>query len=65
MNLCIEEGKTHVARQAEKSGIGDYTLDAEHRDVYSSLSNVYGDIAEKLYVESRIKITAVGKPKGS
>jgi len=65
LNRCIEEGKTHVARQAEKSGIGDYTLDAEHRDVYSSLSNVYGDIAEKLYVESRIKITAVGKPKGS
>ena len=40
-------------------------MEVEHKDIYSSLSSVYEDANNKLYVESRIKITAVGKPKWS
>ncbi len=63
LDQSIQKGKVYVARQAEKSGIGDFKIEIEHKDIYSSLSNVYEDTNNKLYVESRIKITAVGKPK--
>jgi len=62
---CLEKGKVFVAAQAERSGIGQYKLDVEHKDVYSSLSRVWGDEDNALYVESRIKITAIGKPRWS
>jgi len=65
LDHCIKQGKEHVSHQAEKSGIGDYKIEVEHKDIYSSLSNVYEDASNKLYVESRIKISVVGKPKWS
>jgi N-methylhydantoinase A/oxoprolinase/acetone carboxylase beta subunit len=65
VHYCIEKGKNHVAAQAEKSGIGQYKLDVEHKDVSSSLSRTWGDEENALFVESRIKITAVGKPRWS
>jgi N-methylhydantoinase A/oxoprolinase/acetone carboxylase beta subunit len=65
LNQSIEKGKVYVAHQAEESGIGECMIEVEHKDKYSSLSNVDDDENNKLYVESRIKLTAVGKPRWS
>ncbi len=55
--LC--EAKKHAALAAEKSGAKDYEMVINHEDVFASNANKENNI----YVESRIEVTAVGRPE--
>jgi len=56
---ALEEAKRYAARAAEKAGAKNYELIVNHQDVYANASMIENDI----YVESRIEITAVGRPE--
>jgi N-methylhydantoinase A/oxoprolinase/acetone carboxylase beta subunit len=59
-----EMGKDYVYRQANSSGASDIELMIEQKDKYSTYtSQVLGSNDEdRIFIETRIKISAVGKP---
>ncbi|ATW26491.1 hydantoinase/oxoprolinase family protein [Candidatus Formimonas warabiya] len=56
---ALEEAKRRAAYAAEKAGAKDFELVINHEDVYATASMIENDI----YVESRIEVTAVGRPE--
>lgn len=56
---ALEEAKRRAALAAEKAGAKDYELLVHHEDIYATANMIEGDI----YVESRIEVTAVGRPE--
>ncbi|HHT62948.1 MAG: hydantoinase/oxoprolinase N-terminal domain-containing protein [Bacillota bacterium] len=56
---AIAEAKRRAAWAAEKSGAKDYELLVHREDVYASAYMIEGDI----FVETRIEVTAVGRPE--
>ncbi|SJZ30350.1 hydantoinase/oxoprolinase family protein [Selenihalanaerobacter shriftii] len=55
-------GKEYVKDIAKRSGATDLKVTVDHEDVYSSFSQLDPD-KKDLYVESRFKIVAMGRPK--
>ena len=60
IEYALEDGKKHASMAAQKAGAKDFELVVNHEDVY-----VKGtlDDEDKVYIESRIEITAVGRPE--
>lgn len=58
VEYALAEAKTRAASAAEKAGCKDFELVINHEDVYVNGNMVENDI----YVESRIEVTAVGRP---
>lgn len=60
IDYALEDGKKHASLAAQKAGAKDFELVVNHEDVY-----VKGtlDDEDKVYIESRIEITAVGRPE--
>ncbi|MEL7564629.1 MAG: hydantoinase/oxoprolinase family protein [Dehalobacterium sp.] len=56
---ALTEAKKRAVFAAEKAGAKDYELLVNHEDVYAKANMIEGDI----YVESRIEVTAVGRPE--
>jgi len=56
---ALTEAKKRAVYAAEKAGAKDYELLINHEDVYAKANMIEGDI----YVESRIEVTAVGRPE--
>lgn len=56
---ALAEAKRRAEGAAEKAGAKDYELLVNHEDVYARAFMIDGDI----YVESRIEVTAVGRPE--
>jgi len=55
-----ENGQNYARDRALKSGAGDIQVIVNSKDIRTYLSRQWGDT---LYVETRIKITAMGRPK--
>ncbi|ATW26338.1 hydantoinase/oxoprolinase N-terminal domain-containing protein [Candidatus Formimonas warabiya] len=55
---ALNEAKLRAIWAAEKAGAKDFDLVVNHEDVYANASMIENDI----YVESRIEVTAVGRP---
>lgn len=59
VSFALKEAKERAASAAEKAGAIDYELIINHEDVYANASMIENDV----YVESRIEVTAVGRPE--
>jgi N-methylhydantoinase A/oxoprolinase/acetone carboxylase beta subunit len=59
VNFALNEAKARAAATAEKAGAKNYELVVNHEDVYANTGMIENDI----YVESRIEVTAVGRPE--
>ncbi|WP_227762050.1 hydantoinase/oxoprolinase N-terminal domain-containing protein [Zhaonella formicivorans] len=57
--FALEEAKKQAALAAEKAGALDYELVVNHDEIYTGSAGAEKDI----YVESRIEVTAVGRPE--
>jgi len=55
----LAEAKRRVSEAAEKAGAGKFELVVQRDDVYANASMIENDI----YVETRIEVTAVGRPE--
>lgn len=55
----LEEAKRRAISSAEQAGAKNYELVVNHEDVYANKS----EADEGFYVESRIEVTAVGRPE--
>lgn len=56
---ALEEAKKRAALAAERAGAGNYELVVDHKDIYAGTPGSKDDV----YVESRIEVTAVGRPE--
>lgn len=56
---ALNEAKKRAKLAAEQAGAGDYELLINDEDVYAPTNIVEDDI----YIESRIEVTAVGRPE--
>ncbi|ATW27259.1 hydantoinase/oxoprolinase N-terminal domain-containing protein [Candidatus Formimonas warabiya] len=59
VEYALDEAKKRAVLAAEKAGAKNYELVVNHEDVYANASMIENDI----YVESRIEVTAVGRPE--
>ncbi|MCR6544059.1 hydantoinase/oxoprolinase N-terminal domain-containing protein [Dehalobacterium formicoaceticum] len=59
VEFALKEAKERAACAAEKAGAKNYELVINHEDVYANASMIENDV----YVESRIEVTAVGRPE--
>jgi N-methylhydantoinase A/oxoprolinase/acetone carboxylase beta subunit len=59
VNYSLKEAKARAALAAAKAGAKNYELVIDHKDIYANASMIEKDV----YVESRIEVTAVGRPE--
>ncbi|MFZ5944700.1 MAG: hydantoinase/oxoprolinase N-terminal domain-containing protein [Bacillota bacterium] len=59
-NYGLEEAKKQAAMVAEKAGAADYQLIVECENIYTSIGT---SGKKEVYVETRIEVMAVGRPK--
>ncbi|KXS40425.1 MULTISPECIES: hydantoinase/oxoprolinase family protein [unclassified Candidatus Frackibacter] len=62
VDYAKNKGEKYVRQRVELSGVTDIKVMLEHEDVYSSFSQV-DRVNDDLYLESRIEIVAMGRPK--
>lgn len=55
----MKEAERHAAINVKKAGAGDFELFTDKKDIYG---RVAADWADEIYVETRIVVTAVGRP---
>lgn len=59
VEFALKEAKERAVLAAEKAGAKNFELVINHEDVYANASMIENDI----YVESRVEVTAVGRPE--
>lgn len=60
VSYALEAAKQQAAIAAEKAGAADYQLMVQHQDIFSSTNTTW---QQEIYVETRIEVTAVGRPR--